>query len=74
MLRNSQSEAKRIGISVQDFIRMLMATYFANAGSIRSISRNQALFDRAQDEIKHGKFAKVTSPKELADHLAALNS
>lgn len=37
ILRNAQNEAERIGISLQDFIRMLMASYFANPEGIRSM-------------------------------------
>jgi len=51
LLQNSKVEAERIGISLQDFIRMLMTTYFANAKSIRAISRDQALLNRATKEI-----------------------
>ena len=37
ILQNAQAEAERIGITVQDFIRMLMGTYFSNANSIQAI-------------------------------------
>lgn len=69
ILHNAQSEARRIGISLQDFIRMLMATYFANASSIRTISRDQALWNRAQEEIKTGQYTPVKSKKDLHAHL-----
>lgn len=69
ILRNAQSEAHRIGISVQDFIRMLMATYFANSSSIRTISHDQTLWDRAQEEIKIGQFTSVKGKKELNAYL-----
>lgn len=72
ILHNAQNEARRIGISLQDFIRMLMATYFANFGSIRMISRDQALWDRAQEEIKTGQYTSVKNRKELNTYLDAL--
>lgn len=74
ILHNAQSEAKRIGISLQDFIRMLMATYFANAASIRTISRDQALWERAQEEVKSGQYTAVKSKKELHAYLDALSA
>lgn len=74
ILRNAQSEAQRIGISLQDFIRMLMATYFANAASIRTIARDQALWERAQEEVKSGQYTAVRSKKELRAYLDALNA
>lgn len=73
ILRNAKSEATRIGISVQDFIRMLMATYFARSGSIRAISRDEALFDRAQEEIAQGKYTQVKTPKQLQKYLSGLD-
>ena len=72
ILQNAQSEARRIGISLQDFIRMLMATYFANASSIRTISRDQALWNRAQEEIKTGQYTPVKNKKELNTYLDSL--
>ncbi len=74
ILRNAQSEAQRIGISLQDFIRMLMATYFAHAASIRTIPRDQALWERAREEIKSGQYTAVKSKKELHAYLDALNA
>lgn len=74
ILRNAQSEARRIGISLQDFIRMLMATYFANAASIRTISRDQALWERAGEEIKSGQYIAVKSKKELHAYLDSLSA
>jgi hypothetical protein len=52
ILGHAEAEARRIGISLQDFIRMLMATYFANAQSVRAVSRDSALYDQAQKEIE----------------------
>lgn len=74
ILSNAEAEARRIGISLQDFIRMLMATYFANAQSVRSISRDQALYDRAQQEIKNGSYTRVENHRELEGYLKKLNS
>ncbi len=73
ILQNAQVESQRIGISLQDFIRMLMATYFANAGAIRSISRNQALFDRAQQEIQKGEYTSITNKTALNTYLDTLD-
>ncbi|OGG24217.1 hypothetical protein A3A79_03445 [Candidatus Gottesmanbacteria bacterium RIFCSPLOWO2_01_FULL_43_11b] len=73
ILRNTKSEANRIGISVQDFIRMLLSTYFARSGSIRAISRDEELFDRAQSEIAKGQYTRVTSAKKLRQYLDSLD-
>ncbi|KKU87856.1 MAG: hypothetical protein UY16_C0017G0014 [Candidatus Gottesmanbacteria bacterium GW2011_GWA2_47_9] len=74
ILGNAKEEARRIGISVQDFIRMLMATYFANAGSVRALTRDQELYNRAQKEIREGKFTTVNNKAELEVYLNRLNS
>ncbi len=74
ILQNAQAESRRIGISLQDFIRMLMATYFANAGAIRAVSRNQALFDRAQQEIKKGEYTRIPNKTALNTYLDTLDS
>lgn len=74
ILENAETEARRIGISLQDFIRMLMATYFANAQSIRVVSRDQALYDQAQNEIQSGSFIRVKNKRELKGYLNNLNS
>lgn len=74
ILNNAQGEAERIGISVQDFIRMLMSTYFANPLSIRSISREPMLIERAEKEIEKGEYTEISSLKELRAHLKKLNA
>lgn len=74
ILANAEAEARRIGISLQDFIRMLMATYFANGQSVRAISRDQALYDQAQNEIKSGSYTRVKNQSELTGYLNTLNS
>ncbi len=74
ILRNAQVEAHRIGISLQEFIRMLMATYFANSNSIRTVSRNQALFDHGQREIQRGSYTKIKTKTELKSYLAVLDN
>lgn len=74
ILTNAKGEATRIGISVQDFIRMLMSTYFANPTSIRSISREQALINRAELEISRGEYTEITSKKQFDAHFKKLKS
>lgn len=74
ILVNAEAEARRIGISLQDFIRMLMATYFANTQSVRAVSRDQALYDQAKTEIQRGSFTRVKNKRELNDYLDHLNS
>lgn len=74
ILANAEAEARRIGISLQDFIRMLMATYFANTQSVRAVSRDQALYNQAQTEIQSGSFTPVKNKKELNKYLDNLNS
>lgn len=72
ILQNAVEESGRIGISLQDFIRMLMATYFANSNSVRAVSRDRALFDQAQEEIRRGEYTKVGTKKELDAYLNSL--
>ncbi len=66
---NILSEANRIGISIQDFIRMLLSTYFAKTESINSISQDKILLNQAKKEIKAKKYVSINSSKELEDHL-----
>jgi len=65
IFRHASEEADRIGISLQDFIRMLMATYFAHARSLSAISRDQVLLEQAQDDIRNGKYTKIQNKKDL---------
>lgn len=74
ILQHAKNESTRIGISLQDFIRMLMATYFANGGSIRALSHDFAFFNQAQKEIQEGKFTTTASPKEINEHLQSLQT
>ena len=74
ILRNAQHEARRIGISLQDFIRMLMATYFANATSVRAITRDQRLWEKTQEEINSGQYTTVKNKTELHDYLESLGA
>lgn len=74
ILNHAKEEADRIGISLQDFIRMLMATYFAHARSLSAISRDQALFEHAQDDIRHGKYTKIQNKKELDVYFDSLDT
>jgi len=69
---NTQKEAQRIGISLQDFIRMLLATYFSRSESISFISRDRILWTKAQKEIKAGKYKRIKTSKELKEYLMNL--
>jgi len=70
--RNIQNEAERIGISLQDFIRMLLASYFSKSEGMVNISRDRYLLDNAKKEIKFGKYKSIKSKKELHDYLSGL--
>ncbi len=72
--RNAQREAQKIGISLQDFIRMLMAMYFARSAPTDMFSRDQALWERAREEIKNGQYISVKNKQELRAYLDALNT
>jgi len=74
ILRNAQNEAKRIGISLQDFIRMLMANYFAGFRPIKAMSREQALYERALGEIERGEYTEIKNVKELDEFLNKLEN
>ncbi len=55
ILHKSSAEAERTGISVQDFIRMLLATYFSRPETIACITRGKVLLHNAKEEIAAGK-------------------
>ena len=74
ILSHAKGESERIGISLQDFIRMLMATYFANAPSIRAVSHDETLFLKAQKEIQKGEYTRVVDRKALDSYLASLDT
>jgi len=72
ILRNSEQEASRIGISVQDFIRLLLATYFSRSESIQAISRDAILLKGAQQEIGAGQYSELGNANDLQEHLLSL--
>jgi hypothetical protein len=74
MMQNAKQEANRIGISLQDFIRMVMATYFARGESIRAVSRDRVLFDQAQKDIREGKYTTIQSKEELDEYFDTLDA
>lgn len=74
IFENAKQESDRIGISLQDFIRMLMGTYFANTNSINSVSRNSALLKVAKKEISEGKFTTINNAQDLDKYLNALGT
>lgn len=69
ILRNSAAEARRIGISLQDFIRLLLATYFSRSEGITNVSRDKILLNNAKREIKEGKYKAFRNIKELSSYL-----
>ena len=73
MLQNAQSEASRIGISVQDFIRMLLATYFAHGPSIHALTPDDQKYQQALHDIQAGRYTVIKDRKQLAKHLSDLN-
>lgn len=64
ILQNATQEADRIGISLQDFIRMLMGSYFA--------SKSSSLFVKANKEIAAGEFTTIDTAKDLTKYLKNL--
>lgn len=72
ILENSTQEAKRIGISVQDFIRMLLATYFSRSEAIATISRDKILLQNAKKEISQGQYKEFSNQQELEEYLLKL--
>ena len=74
ILANAKVESERIGISLQDFIRMLMATYFAKSSSIQAINRDETLYNRATQEINLGQFKTVKNRSDLVAYLKKLSS
>ncbi len=72
ILQNAQQEGSRIGISLQDFIRMLMGSYFAN--STATISKNSALLTQAKKEIAAGDYTVINTAGELNTYLKTLDN
>ncbi len=72
LLHNSQTEATRIGISVQDFIRLLLASYFAQSESLTAIKRDKALIERAQQELATRQYTEFKSSAKFQEHLLNL--
>jgi hypothetical protein len=70
--KNASFEANRIGISVQDFIRMLLSTYFAKSDAIMAISQDNNLLKNAKQEIKSNNYSIINSSKQLNKHLLKL--
>lgn len=64
ILQNATQEAKKIGVSVQDFIRMLMGSYFA--------SKSSSLFVKANKEIAAGEYTVIDNSKDLTKYLKTL--
>ncbi len=64
ILQNATQEADKIGISLQDFIRMLMGSYFA--------SKSSSLFAKANKEIAAGEYTIIDNSKELNKYLKTL--
>lgn len=71
MVKNASTEAKRIGLSLQDFIRMLLGNYFATP-VMEKAEYYQKLFDVARKEIREGKYTTIKNSSELKKHLKSL--
>ncbi|HLD24872.1 MAG TPA: hypothetical protein VJB96_03040 [Patescibacteria group bacterium] len=80
ILAHAEGEAARIGISLQDFIRMLMATYFAQARAIQAVSRvsygshawwatGEAQVDA---EIQNKQYTEFATMDDAVEHLKHL--
>lgn len=80
ILAHAEGEADRIGISLQDFIRMLLATYFAQARAIQAVSRvsygSQAWWEsgeaRVDAEIQNKQYTKFATMDDAVDYLKHL--
>ena len=70
--KNASFEASRIGISIQDFIRVLLSTYFAKSEAINAISQDKSLLKNAKQEIEAGRYTKINASRELEKYLLNL--
>lgn len=70
--QNSEAEAQRIGISVQDFIRMLLATYFARSEKIAHLVSETKLLSNAQKEVQSGQVSEFDTTEALTKRLLEL--
>jgi len=72
ILENARLEANRIGISLQDFIRMLLGSYFAKTKDMAVINQDIVLLENAHQDIKAKKYKKIKDSKELSNYLENL--
>ena len=73
ILANARAESIRIGVSVQDFVRTLLTTYFAHAPSIRAVSKGQVLYQDALSDLKNNHYQTVKKATELKTYLDSLD-
>ena len=74
IFRNAKQEADRIGISLQDFIRMLMGSYFANSYGVNSASKNSTLLSEAKKEIAESEYTVINNTQDLDKYLKTLEN
>lgn len=74
ILQNAKQEADRIGISLQDFIRMLMGSYFASSNMTNTVSRSSTLLTKAKQEIADGEYTAINNSQELDNYFKKLES
>lgn len=72
ILRNTQAESERIGISVQDFIRMLLASYFAHTPSLKASSSDETRYHQALREVAEKVYTVVSDEKGVTEHLSKI--
>ena len=60
LLYNSIHKGHRIGISVQDFMRLLLTTYFSRSEAIVSLSREKLLLETAHQEVAEGNYTECS--------------
>lgn len=73
ILQNAKQEADKIGISLQDFIRMIMGNYFASSKPVyTSVSRDSILLAEAKKEIANGEYDVINNAQDLDKYLETL--
>jgi hypothetical protein len=73
MIKNADAEAKRIGLSLQDFIRMLLGSYFSRSAGGYIAQEDRNILENARQEIREGKYTTIKTSKELGKYLDSLS-
>lgn len=67
-----EKEASRIGFSLQDFVRMMLGTYFSRIEALGKPTYEERLYQEALEDVAAGRYTTVKNKKELKKYLDSL--